>query len=226
MSTLTPINGISLPALTDTPNISTAVSTGFSTVDSRLNPVFASTAARDSAIPSPTEGQECYVTATGEKYIYNGTTWVSSKPRYTAAQGSDATTSSGTPANVTGMSLAVEANSRYVIKAWMIWSGPTGSDITLQWTIPAGASGQWNMIAGNGGITSVQSSDQLVTQSFIWTTGITYGTVTGTDCGGTLGGYLITGGTAGTLQLQYSLLVNAGAIFFRSSKSWISATKV
>jgi len=42
--------------------------------------VFATTAARDAAILAPNEGQQCYVTATKTRYVYNGAAWVTSGP--------------------------------------------------------------------------------------------------------------------------------------------------
>jgi hypothetical protein len=44
-------------------------------VRDRLVHRFASTASRDAAIPSPTEGMVCYVTVTHTYYEYNGTSW-------------------------------------------------------------------------------------------------------------------------------------------------------
>jgi hypothetical protein len=38
-------------------------------------PIFATTAARDAAIPSPSNGMSCYVTATGLFYDYSAGTW-------------------------------------------------------------------------------------------------------------------------------------------------------
>lgn len=38
-------------------------------------PVFATTAARDAALTSPTEGMECFVTGTNTKYFYSGSSW-------------------------------------------------------------------------------------------------------------------------------------------------------
>jgi hypothetical protein len=40
-------------------------------------PIYATTAARDAAIPTPFAGQRAFVTATNVNYQYNGTAWVS-----------------------------------------------------------------------------------------------------------------------------------------------------
>lgn len=75
MATSTPINGWSIPQLADVANIETAITSFASGVDSRVNPIFANNAARDSAIPSPTAGQECFVTTDNIKYVYRNSTW-------------------------------------------------------------------------------------------------------------------------------------------------------
>lgn len=75
MATTTDINNWPLPTRSDASNMETAM-TGFANgVDARANPIFATTAARNAAIPSPTPGQEAFVTADNSKYYYNGSAW-------------------------------------------------------------------------------------------------------------------------------------------------------
>lgn len=75
MATVTPINGFPRPQLPDSPDIEIAVGSLGDAVDARANPVFATTVARDAAMPSPVAGQECYVTTGSVKYWYDGSGW-------------------------------------------------------------------------------------------------------------------------------------------------------
>lgn len=79
----TPINGITFPYdRTDAPLGGYAMERLARDIDPRLNAVFANVAARDAAIPKPTEGMECYLARQTNptvlpprKMIYSDGTW-------------------------------------------------------------------------------------------------------------------------------------------------------
>lgn len=74
MSDVTAINAIPWPELTDEPNIETAVKPLADHIDTRIVPRFATTTARNTAVPSPIEGQIAYTNTHGLQ-LYKGM-WV------------------------------------------------------------------------------------------------------------------------------------------------------
>ena len=72
MALNTPNSALPYPELTDIPNALTAFQNLALALDTKVVPKFASAAARDSAIPSPVEGQLCYRTDINGFQEYNG----------------------------------------------------------------------------------------------------------------------------------------------------------
>lgn len=203
MSGLTPINGWSTPALSDSPNITTAVNTALTAIDARANPIFSTTAARDAAITSPTEGMEAYVTGTKEKYIYNGTAWIGAKERvFRKTIDETLVGPSTTFQNDDDLQCSVEANSKYVV---FLSIRHRVSNITSDWkfifTAPASSTmvGTWrgNLNAGGDGYEEVPIS--LLSQVSPTVDGTT-------DYPLWAEGILVTSSTAGTLNLQWAQL--------------------
>lgn len=64
--------GLTIPTYTD---VADAPSAFKDLIDSGPIPRFATTAARDAAITTPLEGDHCYVIASHELQVYNGTAW-------------------------------------------------------------------------------------------------------------------------------------------------------
>lgn len=205
MSTLTPINGWSLPALTDSPNITSAVNTAVSAIDSRVNPIFSTTAARNAAIPSPTEGMECYVTGTKEKYIYNGTAWIGATPRFFIASADQTVTDSNALNNSSYLTAPVEANSTYLVHTMIKYfsnsTGAGGNDFQLGWSVPASSSGYWNTWGADVGVASWTGNFWYLTRA--WTTADALGTQNAVMVARP-GGVLITSGTSGSLTFQFA----------------------
>lgn len=71
----TPVSGIPYPAATDAPNVPLHMQNAVIALDRKIIPAFATTTARDAAIPSPTEGMVCYVTDLGYHVMYAGAAW-------------------------------------------------------------------------------------------------------------------------------------------------------
>lgn len=213
MATLSPINGLSLPALTDTPNIFTAVATGLSALDSRVNPVFSSVAARTSAIPSPSEGMECYVTATKEKYIYNGANWVSLVPRKIVLTTNQTVTDSTTLTNATQFVVSVEANSFYLAEGVICWTNIDATetnDFKVDWTFPASASVDWSFHCHSSA--STNAVDGIGTQRVSGSVAGVASAIHGVKQSTSFDLYCITAGTAGNLQFRFAENVAAAGV--------------
>jgi len=141
MSTPTTINGFPKPDLSDSPNISTAVGNFADAIDSRVIPIFSTTGARDTAIPSPTYGMHCEVTGTQEYYRYNGTTWVSAAPRIIYKTANQSYSSDATLNPDDHFICNLEANSLYWGSIIVYYSSGTTSDFRTLWTFPSGCTG-------------------------------------------------------------------------------------
>jgi len=227
MATSTPINGFSIPQLSDTPNIETAVNTFANAIDARVMPIFSTTAARGTAIPSPTFGQCAAVSGTGEIYYYNGTAWVSLVPRCKKAGTNTIITDSTTLTNITNYNFSLEANSTYVIDGMLIVNstGTTANDIKFGWTFPASTTANWSM---QGALISVSTgSNTLNIDNFVITDQPGFGTLT-TAMDYQWNGTFNTGANAGTLQLQTCELAAVGGVTSVgiNGDSWIRAQKV
>lgn len=140
MATSTTINGFPKPELSDVPNIETAVGNLANAVDSRVVPVFSTTGARDTAIASPSFGMMAAVSGTGELYMYNGSLWVSARPRTIYKASNETVTSSTVLQNDNDFAISLEANALYKGKLTLAY-GAGGGDFRSLWTFPSGATG-------------------------------------------------------------------------------------
>lgn len=73
--------GLRYPELGDSPNAQTAVKNLADDLNGKHIPVFATTGARDTAFPSPTDGQACYVTALNQLLVRSSGAWVAVAPQ-------------------------------------------------------------------------------------------------------------------------------------------------
>lgn len=123
MAGTTPVSALPYAQLTDSPNINTA-SQGIATaLDHLVVPKYATVGARNTANPSPTAGDLCYVTALGVHESYNGSGWVYLYPKTTVLGSTFTVTNSSTLADVTGWTgIALEAGSTYTLSGCMFLS--------------------------------------------------------------------------------------------------------
>jgi len=145
VTTNTTVNGWPLPSMTDQPVITSAVNSPLVLVDRRVNPVFATTTARDVAITAPDEGMECYVTATKEKYIYNGTRWIGAAWRTHNIETTQVINNTVTPQNITEGAISLEANSVYEIHYELEIQSYNGAGFRWQFNTPALTTGHYRM---------------------------------------------------------------------------------
>lgn len=202
MSTTTPINGWTIPELSDVPNIETAIHPLANAIDARVIPIFTTTGARDSAISSPSFGQYAAVSGTGEVYWYNGSAWVSAVPRVKYKTANEAVTSSTTFQDDNDFFFSVEANSLYWVELWLSMTGSASGDFKMQWTVPASTTGiRWRSTLVTGATADTEDKAQMDTIAG------------GSSASGILGSgssYLNenlsvdTAGTSGTAQMQWA----------------------
>lgn len=76
MSKNTDILKIQIPDLAEVPNIEGSFHTMAKAFEKYTVMRFASTAARNTALPAPTAGMVAYITGTGDLTIYSGSTWL------------------------------------------------------------------------------------------------------------------------------------------------------
>jgi hypothetical protein len=83
----------------------------------------------------------------------------------TAAQPVSAVKASDTPRSSTTtltadpeLTFSVLANGIYIVDGWIKYTGDPGSDITISWTVPTGAIGEWSGLGVGNPLISVNGS--------------------------------------------------------------------
>lgn len=94
MPTTTPVQALPIPILADIANVPLHVQNLAQALETKLVMIFASTAARTAAIPSPTEGMTSYQLDTHRLEYYDGTGW-RPLPKFTQCGSLTLTTSTG-----------------------------------------------------------------------------------------------------------------------------------
>lgn len=204
MSTTTPVNGWTIPTLSDVPNVETSFHPAFNAIDQRVIPIFTTTGLRDSAIPTPTFGQHAAVSGTGEVYFYNGSAWCSSAPRTKYKTTNENVPNSTVMQNDDVFFMSVEANALYYIELYLVMVGDPAADFKMQWTFPAGTDGiRWRNALVTAAVTDADNKSQIDTVAGgSSTSGVLNATTPRTFLQESL--TVDTAGTAGTLQLQWA----------------------
>lgn len=132
-----------------------------------------------------------------------------------------------TPAADPQLSFSVQANAVYLLDGWIKYSADTAADINLDWSIPAGALGEWTGsgasidTAGSANGYSVQlaATDVDAARSF-------GGAGTGANLTIDIKGTLRVGATAGTYQLLWAQRVSNAAATTVYTDSWLRLHRV
>jgi hypothetical protein len=180
--------------------------------------VFASAAARDSAILVPLAGMMCYTSGDDTYWRYNGTKWL--RNRRTFPISGIQTYTSISYADIPGFSFTADANATYTFTGWLHTVAPTSGDVSLQWVLPASAAIEWSLFSpasGNAGA----SLDTTVYQGAVVTTGLSIGGIGSSGVGAIPMGEITTAGTAGTCKIQGAQVTASGTSFIRAS-SWLA----
>ena len=162
-------------------------------------------------------------------YWCDGTAWVdmtllgSADTRLTTARlAADITNNTTTLTNVTGLAIALAANSTYTIDAKVMFqTAATATGIRLTQTAPAGATvvAQWNTPTS---LTARTLANQRAADTGAATTGVDVANANTLACGSLL---VMTGATAGNLQIRFASEV-AGSNAVVKAGSHLVATKV
>lgn len=225
MSTTTAINSLQIPQLADAPDIELAIHPFANGVDTRVIPRFASPAARDTAIPAPTEGMMAWASSTAELYIYT-TTWISAKARQVFKTANQNVTNTTVMQDATQMLFPAEINSFYVIQGFLFMSATTfARDFKSDWTVPGGATGF------HGGhtidTTGTHVGDMRAGAATDLTNPVSGSAGDTADTINTVFLYLATGGNSGNIQLRFAQLsASAGTSTTMKAGSWLECWKI
>lgn len=150
-------------------------------------------------------------------------------PIYMRASADTTKTSSTTLGDVTGMSLALEASSTYVLDGYIAYTAGATGDLKVAWTVPTGTTGHWCLFgissASTGGVGDLDARRIDA-----------YGdanpqTIGGSDAGSSLVAcqprlYVLTSTTSGTMQMRFAQGTSSGTSTIVRIGSWIRAVKV
>lgn len=226
MAGTTDINALRYATLTDAPNAQTGFQNLAEDVDTRIIPRFASTGARDTAIPSPIQGMYCDVASVGLQR-YNGSSWFTYSPStttYVQKQSNETVASSTALQDDNELTLAVVENSFYCFRLNLsVYANSSTPGIKCALTFPSGSMLMVYKFVGYDASTvtttvgTIDASSPSQNFTFVMS-GFSSRLVT-------IEGTLDTGATAGSLGLQWAqsvsdandTYVNAGS-FFRLDK--------
>jgi hypothetical protein len=185
-----------------------------------------------SALPaaSPTlTGVIVCLSTDGHPYWCDGTAWTDltvsggSDSRLTTVRlGADVTNSTTTLANVIGLAIALDANSTYAIDAQVMFqTAATTTGIRLTQAVPTGATivAQWNTPTS---LTARTLANQRAANTGAASTAIDSANSNTLATGSLL---VITGATAGTLQIRFASEVSASNAIVKAGSNLI-ATKL
>jgi hypothetical protein len=112
--------------------------------------VFASAAARDSAIIAPVAGMMCY-TSTDDQFWRYTTKWL--RMQKTVAFDASAVQSYTTTGfvDIPGFTFSADANSQFPFDVWLSTVAPTANDLQVQWVIPASATIERGLLSPSSG---------------------------------------------------------------------------
>jgi hypothetical protein len=166
----------------------------------RVVPVVAALPAATTAIA----GVVVRLSSDNHPYWCDGTAWIDlvPEPRLTTVRlAADVTNNTTTLANVTGLAIALVANSTYAIDARVMFqTAATNTGLRLTQTVPGGAThvAQWNTPTS---LTARTLANQRAADTGAASTGVDAANANTLATGSFL---VITGATAGTLQLRFA----------------------
>jgi hypothetical protein len=166
----------------------------------RVVPVVAALPAASTAIA----GVVVRLSSDNHPYWCDGTAWIDLVPEprlSTVRLAADVTNSTTTLANVTGLAIALAANSTYAIDARVMFQmAATNTGLRLTQTVPSGAThvAQWNTPTS---LTARTLANQRAADTGAASTGVDAANANTLATGSFV---VITGATAGTLQLRFA----------------------
>lgn len=135
-------------------------------------------------------------------------------------------TSDVTLSDVTGMSVAVEADSIYVLDGWVGFTSTSATpDLKAAFSVPASTTGFWTLV----GMDTADAHPGDVNTAYA--AALTTTLVAGTDASATqqaaiIYGFIDTAGTAGSIQFQAAQNTSSATAMVVKAGSWIRLQKV
>ena len=217
MTQLTPKASLPYAELTDAPNMLTFAQGLTTQLDALVPSKYSTVASRDSANPSPTQGDLAFCNDKDMLYVYSGDTasWVWSYPKvkYKASDTTRTSTTSRTDDPV--LTYNIETNSVYTWEAYLIWSCASiaaGGGWVYNLTAPAGA----NFCYSSLNISTAGTGFNDVTMNVVADLLGSATTGSGGDAYGSSGGIsqhsagiVTTAGTSGTFALNWAQHVSS-----------------
>lgn len=215
-------NAIAYPNNSDTESWAAQYANLSNKVGTQGVPVFATTAARDAALPARAVGQICYVTATQLYYMWGlgpsavgaaGTaSWRPIRPSTTLYSVTPELRTNSTALVNSALTVPLKANRIYYFEITASVSGDPTNDWRYALTIPAGAGGRHFARTSANNMTLRTTMQMQSYAPVTWATSRFTGLSTdGLGVPVKIWGTVTVGGTAGNLTLQHGQVV-AGAI--------------
>jgi hypothetical protein len=128
--------------------------------------------------------------------------------------------------DVTELLVPVAASSKYAFMSWIQFDGISAADIRFAFTVPSGATLNWSIEGHPSGVASpfTQSIHAVTTTSGGFVSLACNGTGVPMSC--RPGGSVLTGGTAGNLQLQFCQVATNATASRVYDLSWLRVWKV
>lgn len=134
-----------------------------------------------------------------------------------------------------GLSATLAAQATYILDGWLRWTSNPSADVKFGWTIPSAADGWWTLfnpyvagapVAGRERVNymdtstiSLQGSNALSSTGDDESTGVI-------DLAGIVRGYIVTGNSSGTLQLQFAQNTANASNTILGAGSWLRVSRV
>lgn len=184
----------------------------------RVVPVVAVLPAASTAIA----GVVVRLSSDNHPYWCDGTAWIDLVPEprlSTARLAADVTNNTTTLANVTGLAIAQAANSTYAIDARLMFqTAATNTGLRLTQTVPSGAThvAQWNTPTS---LTARTLANQRAADTGAASTGVDSANANTLATGSFL---VITGATAGTLQIRFASEVGGSNAVIKAGSNLVA----
>ncbi len=153
----------------------------------------------------------------------NASTYIPVTARITST--SSAKNASTTVSDVTGMVVALNASTTYVVEAMIIYQSTTTADIKIGWTIPTSATGTWALFGPSLTASTTDTTLRFGTPG-AWTSTDTAGGIGATSMVAHVQGVIAVAGNAGNLQLQMAQASSDATDTTLRANSFLTARKV
>ncbi|MFB7647120.1 hypothetical protein ACFC0S_16710 [Streptomyces sp. NPDC056084] len=178
--------GISIPALTDAPNIEGAVSSTINALVRQTIMQFASATARSAAITSPLEGMQTWLQDVNAMQYYDGTQWLTYEaPQVQAYNGSVTLTSSASAYTALNLGAVTSSNNAsmwssgqptrlvaptpgtYAVMGAIVWPGLLGSadgraEVRLNGSATGSNTARFSIARGSNGNAAASASGTVI----------------------------------------------------------------